>query len=51
MLEEDEIFRTGVLPDNVDISYIPRRWKELTNKLNACEVGPQLSPGQWKKVI
>lgn len=49
-LEEDDIFRTGTIPKDVEFDYISKKWEKLTETLNTCDNGPSMLPEEWKKV-
>lgn len=49
-LEEDDIFRSGTIPKDVEFDYISKKWEKLTEKLNTCDNGPSMTPEEWKKV-
>lgn len=49
MLEDDQIFRTGIIPRDVELNYLTHKWEELAAKLNDCTHGPVLSADEWKK--
>ncbi|EDV38002.1 uncharacterized protein Dana_GF13736 [Drosophila ananassae] len=49
MMESDPIFATGRLPRDCDVSYLTKKWKELSDRLNKCSSGPTLTPEEWRK--
>lgn len=50
MMEKDSIFATGRVPRDVDVNYLHKRWKNLSDKLNTCSSGPNLTAEEWRKV-
>lgn len=50
LMEKDPIFATGRVPRDYDQNYLQRKWKELSEKLNACNNGPTLTSEEWRKV-
>lgn len=47
LLENDEIFRTGVLNPTVKTNYTEEKWEMLTVKLNCIGTGPVLTTSVW----
>ncbi|KAM7344955.1 uncharacterized protein ACRADG_011459 [Cochliomyia hominivorax] len=49
MMEKDPVFATGRIPREYDSNYLTRKWKELSDKLNNCSMGPTLTAEEWRK--
>ncbi|KAH8319619.1 hypothetical protein KR074_002394 [Drosophila pseudoananassae] len=49
LMESDPIFATGRLPRDCDVSYLTKKWKELSDRLNKCSSGPTLTAEEWRK--
>lgn len=49
-MEQDYVFRSGIINPTLPQDYISNKWKNLTIKLNSIGKGPQLTPEEWKKV-
>lgn len=49
-MENDYVFRTGSINPTLDENYLPKKWEDISKKLNSVVNGPQLSVDEWKKV-